>query len=152
MLSRCFLHKSLMVNDNWTSICASIASHSLSVERGLVGDRVKKYWDNYYLLLYSFIINYRWPHDHVRNAPKDRTGGKGVQEACKAPWPFPWRAEGVSWKEGERVNYVKKKALLYRSKVEYANFCINHVFGCAHGCRGSVNSAGSDLVDFKLNK
>lgn len=30
---------------------------------------------------------------------------------------------------------IKKKSLLYRSKVEYANFCINHVLGCAHGCR-----------------
>ena len=29
---------------------------------------------------------------------------------------------------------VKKKSLLYKSKVEYANFCINHVLGCAHGC------------------
>jgi len=30
---------------------------------------------------------------------------------------------------------IKKKSLLYKSKVEYANFCINHVLGCAHGCR-----------------
>lgn len=29
---------------------------------------------------------------------------------------------------------VKKKSLLYKSKVEYATFCINHVLGCAHGC------------------
>lgn len=30
---------------------------------------------------------------------------------------------------------VKKKSLLYKSKVEYATFCINHVLGCAHGCK-----------------
>lgn len=30
---------------------------------------------------------------------------------------------------------IRKKSLLYKSKVEYANFCINHVLGCAHGCR-----------------
>lgn len=30
---------------------------------------------------------------------------------------------------------IMKKSLLYKSKVEYANFCINHVLGCAHGCR-----------------
>lgn len=30
---------------------------------------------------------------------------------------------------------ITKKSLLYKSKVEYANFCINHVLGCAHGCR-----------------
>ena len=30
---------------------------------------------------------------------------------------------------------IKKQSLLYKSKVEYANFCINHVLGCAHGCR-----------------
>ncbi len=29
---------------------------------------------------------------------------------------------------------IKKKSLLYKSKVEYADFCINHVLGCAHGC------------------
>jgi len=32
------------------------------------------------------------------------------------------------------LNKVKRKSLLYRSKVEYADFCINHVEGCAHGC------------------
>ena len=30
---------------------------------------------------------------------------------------------------------IKKQSLLYKSRVEYANFCINHVLGCAHGCR-----------------
>lgn len=29
---------------------------------------------------------------------------------------------------------TKRKSLLYKSKVEYADFCINHVEGCAHGC------------------
>jgi len=37
-------------------------------------------------------------------------------------------------KEGE-VSYIKRNSLLYKSKVEYADFCINHVEGCAHGCR-----------------
>lgn len=30
---------------------------------------------------------------------------------------------------------IRRNSLLYRSKVEYADFCINHVEGCAHGCR-----------------
>ena len=30
---------------------------------------------------------------------------------------------------------IKRKSLLYKSGVEYADFCINHVEGCAHGCR-----------------
>lgn len=30
---------------------------------------------------------------------------------------------------------ITKKTLLYKSGVEYANYCINHVEGCAHGCR-----------------
>ncbi|MFH1510386.1 MAG: radical SAM protein [Candidatus Woesearchaeota archaeon] len=30
---------------------------------------------------------------------------------------------------------VIRKSLLYRSKVEYADFCINHVEGCSNGCR-----------------
>ena len=30
---------------------------------------------------------------------------------------------------------IKKKSLLYKSGVEYADFCINHVQGCAHGCK-----------------
>jgi DNA repair photolyase len=30
---------------------------------------------------------------------------------------------------------IYRKTLLYKSGVEYADFCINHVEGCAHGCR-----------------
>ncbi|MFH1209613.1 MAG: radical SAM protein [archaeon] len=37
-------------------------------------------------------------------------------------------------KDGE-LSYIKRSSLLYKSKVEYADFCINHVEGCAHGCR-----------------
>lgn len=29
---------------------------------------------------------------------------------------------------------VIRSSLLYRSRVEYANFCINHIMGCSHGC------------------
>ena len=29
---------------------------------------------------------------------------------------------------------ILRKTLLYKSGVEYADFCINHVEGCAHGC------------------
>jgi len=29
---------------------------------------------------------------------------------------------------------TKRKSLLYKSGVEYADFCINHVEGCSHGC------------------
>jgi len=30
---------------------------------------------------------------------------------------------------------VTRKTLLYKSGVEYADYCINHVEGCSHGCR-----------------
>lgn len=30
---------------------------------------------------------------------------------------------------------ITRKSLLYQSKVENADFCINHVEGCSHGCR-----------------
>lgn len=30
---------------------------------------------------------------------------------------------------------IERKTLLYRSGVEYADFCLNHVEGCSHGCR-----------------
>lgn len=30
---------------------------------------------------------------------------------------------------------IKRKTLLYRSGVEYADFCLNHVEGCSHGCK-----------------
>ncbi len=30
---------------------------------------------------------------------------------------------------------ITRKALLYKSGVEYADYCINHVEGCAHGCK-----------------
>lgn len=32
------------------------------------------------------------------------------------------------------MQYITRKSLLYKSSVEYADFCINHVEGCAHGC------------------
>jgi len=32
------------------------------------------------------------------------------------------------------MGYINRSSLLYKSKVEYADFCINHVEGCAHGC------------------
>jgi len=31
--------------------------------------------------------------------------------------------------------YITRKTLLYETKVEYAKWCINHVKGCAHGCK-----------------
>lgn len=30
---------------------------------------------------------------------------------------------------------IKRKTLLYKSGVEYADFCLNHVEGCSHGCK-----------------
>ncbi len=36
----------------------------------------------------------------------------------------------------EKVAYEKRrKSLLYKSKVEYADYTINHVEGCSHGCK-----------------
>jgi len=29
---------------------------------------------------------------------------------------------------------IERKSLLYKSDVEYADFCLNHVEGCSHGC------------------
>ncbi|VVB83496.1 Radical SAM superfamily protein [uncultured archaeon] len=36
--------------------------------------------------------------------------------------------------KGGKIAYITRSSLLYKSKVEYADFCINHVEGCAHGC------------------
>lgn len=33
------------------------------------------------------------------------------------------------------MDSVLRKHLLYKSKVEYADYCVNHVEGCSHGCR-----------------
>lgn len=33
------------------------------------------------------------------------------------------------------LSYVSRNSLLYKSKVEYADFCLNHVEGCSHGCK-----------------
>jgi DNA repair photolyase len=33
------------------------------------------------------------------------------------------------------MRFVVRKSLLYKSGVEYADFCLNHVEGCAHGCK-----------------
>lgn len=32
------------------------------------------------------------------------------------------------------MKYIERKSLLYRTKVEYGNFTINHIEGCSHGC------------------
>lgn len=34
-----------------------------------------------------------------------------------------------------KMESIERKSLLYKSKVEYANFCLNHVEGCSHGCK-----------------
>lgn len=33
------------------------------------------------------------------------------------------------------VQTTTRKTLLYKSGVEYADFCINHIEGCSHGCK-----------------
>lgn len=33
------------------------------------------------------------------------------------------------------MDKIIRKSLLYKSQVEYGDFCINHVEGCAHGCK-----------------
>lgn len=33
------------------------------------------------------------------------------------------------------MNYIKRKSLLYKTGVEYGDYTINHVQGCAHGCK-----------------
>ncbi|PIY32667.1 MAG: radical SAM protein, partial [Candidatus Infernicultor aquiphilus] len=38
-------------------------------------------------------------------------------------------------KHSKKIYQIERKSLLYKSGVEYADFCINHVEGCAHGCR-----------------
>jgi DNA repair photolyase len=30
---------------------------------------------------------------------------------------------------------IKRKSLLYKSGVEYADYSLNHVLGCSHGCK-----------------
>jgi len=39
------------------------------------------------------------------------------------------------YKKGGKMKTVTRKSLLYKSKVEYADFCINHIEGCSHGCK-----------------
>jgi len=31
--------------------------------------------------------------------------------------------------------YIERKTMLYKTKVEYGDYTMNHVLGCAHGCR-----------------
>ncbi len=37
-------------------------------------------------------------------------------------------------KKVKKLTQITRKSLLYRTKVEYGDFCINHVRGCSHGC------------------
>ncbi len=34
-----------------------------------------------------------------------------------------------------KMKSIERKSLLYKSKVKYADFCLNHVEGCSHGCK-----------------
>jgi len=34
-----------------------------------------------------------------------------------------------------KLETIQRKTLLYKSGVEYANYCLNHVEGCSHGCK-----------------
>lgn len=34
-----------------------------------------------------------------------------------------------------KLRYKKRSSLLYKSKVEYAQWCVNHIENCAHGCK-----------------
>lgn len=36
--------------------------------------------------------------------------------------------------ETSRISTINRKSLLYETEVEYGNFTINHILGCAHGC------------------
>lgn len=33
------------------------------------------------------------------------------------------------------ANYIKRKMMLYKTRVEYGDYAMNHVLGCAHGCK-----------------
>lgn len=33
------------------------------------------------------------------------------------------------------MEYIKRKSLLYKTKVEYGDYTINHIQGCSHGCK-----------------
>lgn len=33
------------------------------------------------------------------------------------------------------VDYIKRKTMLYKTSVEYGDYAMNHVLGCAHGCK-----------------
>lgn len=33
------------------------------------------------------------------------------------------------------MEYIQRKSLLYRTKVEYGDYTINHIQGCSHGCK-----------------
>lgn len=34
----------------------------------------------------------------------------------------------------EQIGHIERKSMLYRTKVEYGDWAMNHVQGCAHGC------------------
>ncbi|MBF0556240.1 MAG: radical SAM protein [Nitrospirae bacterium] len=39
----------------------------------------------------------------------------------------------MAYKDSE-IDKIQRKSLLYRTGVEYGDYCLNHVEGCAHGC------------------
>ncbi|MBU0577688.1 radical SAM protein [Patescibacteria group bacterium] len=38
-------------------------------------------------------------------------------------------------KTKSKLRYKKRKSLLYKSGVEYGDWCLNHIENCAHGCK-----------------
>ena len=33
------------------------------------------------------------------------------------------------------TNFIRRKSLIYKTAVEYGDYTVNHVQGCAHGCK-----------------
>lgn len=75
----------------------------------------------------------------IRNAIKKLEEG-GFAYVERFPKLTEKRRElSTSIKENDIIYFnafpsIKRKSLLYKTKVEYGNFTINHVLGCSHGC------------------
>ena len=41
----------------------------------------------------------------------------------------------VTYEIKTKIQTIKRKSLLYKTKVEYGNWTINHIVGCKHGCK-----------------
>jgi len=58
-----------------------------------------------------------------------------MADTLKDVFTFEYIHTKRSLKKPTKIDSIERKSLLYKSKVDYGGWTINHIVGCKHGCR-----------------